>query len=242
MKRCIFIILFSLALNLSFSQSVNEYKYALVPSKFIFLNEVDQYKLNTLTKLLMGKYGFVAFLDNEVLPDDVLNNNCNKVYVDVVKSSGIFTTKLSIVLKDCKNNILFTTAEGKSREKEFKVAYNEALRDAFASFETLKYKYSPKESLPVLTNTENQKNQLVLKNESSQENEGILFAQPISNGFQLIDASPKVILKIFKTSLPTAFLATREQIQGVLIYKENQWFFEYYQNLTLISETINVKF
>ncbi|KAB1155732.1 hypothetical protein [Flavobacterium luteum] len=242
MKRCIFIILFSLALNLSFSQSVNEYKYALVPSKFIFLNEVDQYKLNTLTKLLMGKYGFVAFLDNEVLPDDVLNNNCNKVYVDVVKSSGIFTTKLSIVLKDCKNNILFTTAEGKSREKEFKVAYNEALRDAFASFETLKYKYSPKESLPVLTNTENQKNQLILKNESFQENKEMLFAQPISNGFQLIDASPKVILKIFKTSLPTTFLATREQIQGVLIYKENQWFFEYYQNATLISETINVKF
>lgn len=242
MKRNVFIILFSLALNLSFSQSVNEYKYALVPSKFSFLNEVDQYKLNTLAKLLMGKYGFVAFLDNEVLPDEVLNNNCNKVYVDVVKSSGIFTTKLSIVLKDCKNNVLFTSTEGKSREKEFKVAYNEALRDAFASFETLKYKYSPKESLPVLINAENQKNQVVLKNESLQENKEMLFAQPISNGFQLIDASPKVILKIFKTSLPTTFLAIREQIQGVLIYKDNQWVFEYYQNATLISETINVKF
>ena len=131
MKKNVFIILFSLALNLSFSQSVNEYKYALVPSKFSFLNEVDQYKLNTLTKLLMGKYGFVAFLNNEILPDEVLNNNCNKVYVDVVKSGGVFTTKLSIVLKDCKNNVLFTTAEGKSREKEFKIAYNEALRDAF---------------------------------------------------------------------------------------------------------------
>jgi hypothetical protein len=70
----------------------------------------------------------------------------------------------------------------------------------------------------------------------------MLFAQPISNGFQLIDASPKVILKIFKTSLPTTFLAIREQIQGVLIYKDNQWVFEYYQNATLISELINVKF
>ena len=242
MKKNVFIILLSLALNLSFSQSVNEYKYALVPSKFSFLNEVDQYKLNTLTKLLMGKYGFVAFLDNEILPDEVLNNNCNKVYVDVVKSGGVFTTKLSIVLKDCKNNVLFTTAEGKSREKEFKIAYNEALRDAFKSFEILKYKYSPKDSLPVITNAENQKNQVVLKNESMQENEKMLFAQPISNGFQLIDASPKVIIKIFKTSLPTTFLAIREQIQGVLIYKDNQWVFEYYQNATLISELINVKF
>ena len=242
MKKNVFIILFSLALNLSFSQSVNEYKYALVPSKFSFLNEVDQYKLNTLTKLLMGKYGFVAFLDNEILPDEVLNNNCNKVYVDVVKPGGVFTTKLSIVLKDCKNNVLFTTAEGKSREKEFKIAYNEALRDAFKSFEILKYKYSPKDSLPVITNAENQKNQVVLKNESMQENKKMLFAQPISNGFQLIDASPKVIIKIFKTSLPTTFLAIREQIQGVLIYKDNQWVFEYYQNATLISELINVKF
>lgn len=242
MKRYIFIILFSFVLNFSFSQSVNEYKYALVPAKFSFLNEVDQYKLNTLTKLLMGKHGFIAFLDNEVLPDEVLNNNCNKVYVDIVKSSGVFTTKLSIVLKDCKNNVLFTSTEGKSREKEFKVAYNEALRDAFTSFETLKYKYSPKASLPVLTNAENQKNQVVLKNESMQESKEMLFAQPISNGFQLIDASPKVILKIFKTSLPTTFLAIREQIQGVLIYKDNQWVFEYYQNATLISELINVKF
>jgi hypothetical protein len=242
MKRNVFIILFSLALNLSFSQSVNEYKYALVPSKFSFLNEVDQYKLNTLTKLLMGKYGFVAFLDNEILPDEVLNNNCNKVYVDVVKSGGVFTTKLSIVLKDCKNNVLFTTAEGKSREKEFKIAYNEALRDAFKSFEILKHKYSPKDSLPVITNAENQKNQVVLKNESMQENKKMLFAQPISNGFQLIDASPKVIIKIFKTSLPTTFLATKEQVQGVLIQKDNQWVFEYYQNATLISELINVKF
>ena len=242
MKRNVFIILFLFVLNLSFSQSVNEYKYALVPAKFSFLNEVDQYKLNTLTKLLMGKHGFIAFLDNEVLPDEVLNNNCNKVYVDIVKSSGVFTTKLSIVLKDCKNNVLFTSTEGKSREKEFKVAYNEALRDAFTSFETLKYKYSPKDSLPVLTNAENQKNQVVLKNESMQESKEMLFAQPISNGFQLIDASPKVILKIFKTSLPTTFLAIREQIQGVLIYKDNQWVFEYYQNATLISELINVKF
>jgi hypothetical protein len=242
MKKNVFIILFSLALNLSFSQSVNEYKYALVPSKFSFLNEVDQYKLNTLTKLLMGKYGFVAFLDNEILPDEVLNNNCNKVYVDVVKSGGVFTTKLSIVLKDCKNNVLFTTAEGKSREKEFKIAYNEALRDAFKSFEILKYKYSPKDSLPVITNAENQKNQVVLKNESMQENKKMLFAQPISNGFQLIDASLKVIIKIFKTSLPTTFLATKEQVQGVLIQKDNQWVFEYYQYATLISELINVKF
>lgn len=241
MKRYIFIILFFFILNLSFSQSVNEYKYALVPAKFSFFNENDLYKLNTLTKLLMGKYGFIAFLDNEVLPDEVLNNNCNKVYVDVVKSSGVFTTKLTIVLKDCKNNVLFTSTEGKSREKEYKVAYNEALRDAFASFETLKYKYAPKESFPIVIKKEIQNSQIVLNNETSIDNKEMLFAQPISNGFQLIDASPKVILKIFKTSLPTIFLATREQIQGVLIYKDNQWFFEYYQNATLIAEPINVK-
>jgi hypothetical protein len=242
MRRNIFTLLFSLVLNFSYSQSVNDYKYALVPTKFSFLSEVDQYRLNTLTKLLMGKYGFVAFLDNEVLPEEVLNNNCNKVYVDVVKSSGVFTTKLSVVLKDCKNTILFTTTEGKSREKEYKVAYNEALRDAFNSFETLKYKYSPKDSLPIGTKAEMQNDSTEFKNESLQENKEMLFAQPISNGFQLIDASPKVILKIFKTSLPTTFLATREQVQGVLINKNNQWFFEYYQNAILVSEVINVKF
>lgn len=65
---------------------------------------------------------------------------------------------------------------------------------------------------------------------------GVLYAQPIVNGFQLVNSAPKVVMKVFKTSSSTCLIAMRESIQGVLISKDNQWFFEYYQNDTLISE------
>ena len=62
MKKIAF--LFLLITSLSFSQNLNDYKYALVPSKFSFLRETNQYNLNVMTKLFMEKYGFVTFMDN----------------------------------------------------------------------------------------------------------------------------------------------------------------------------------
>ena len=233
MKKYI-ILLVVLASSLSFSQTVNDYKYAIVPSKFTFLKEKDQYRLNTLTKLLMEKYGFVTFFDTDILPVEVAENNCNKVFVEVQSNGNMFMTKMSIVLKDCKNTILFTSAEGKSREKEYQTSYNQALREAFNSFETLAIKDKNDEKLKpeVVVYTSEIKR---IKNSS-------LFAQPIENGFQLIDSTPKVIMKIYKTSIPICFIANKNNIQGVLISKENQWFFEYLNNSNLVSEKVEVKF
>ncbi|MNE80595.1 hypothetical protein D3C80_1771820 [compost metagenome] len=70
----------------------------------------------------------------------------------------------------------------------------------------------------------------------------LLYAQPTVTGFQLVDSTPKVVLKVFKTSSPVCYIAAKESIQGVLISKDNQWYFEYYQNDKLISEKVSVKF
>jgi hypothetical protein len=40
---------------------------------------------------------------------------------------------------------------------------------------------------------------------------GVLYAQPIVN-FQLVN-TPKVVMKVFKTSSPTCLIAMRESIQ-----------------------------
>lgn len=240
MKKLI-LIAFLFSIHFSNAQALNQYKYALVPSKFSFLSEKDQYRLNTYTKLFMEKYGFTAYLDTDVLPDDVLTDNCNKVYVDVIKSSTLFVTKLSVVLKDCRNNVLFTSSEGKSKEKEYKVAYMEALRDAFKSFETLNYKYSLVEITSVPAKLETPVPTIKLT-ESTEGNERVLYAQPISNGYQLVDATPKVMLKIYKTSVANVFIALQGTTQGILILKDNKWFFEYYDDEKLISESVNVKF
>jgi hypothetical protein len=87
-----------------------------------------------------------------------------------------------------------------------------------------------------------------VKNESNEpkttENKsaGLLYAQPTSFGYQLIDSEPKVVMKVYKTSNPASYMATKGSVQGVLVSKDNLWFFEYYQNDKLISEKIDVKF
>lgn len=217
----------------SYSQSVNDYKYAVVLSKFEFLKTNDEYNLNTLTKLLMGKYGFKAYLDTDILADDI--TNCNKINVDVISNGNLFITKLKVVLTDCKKNILFTSAEGRSKSKEYKVAYNEALRSAFESFNILHYRYNPagKISKEFL-----ESNELVLTNNHLIP----LFAQSIPNGFQLVDSLSKVIMKIFATSNTNYFIAEKENVHGVLFAYNSQWFFEYYQNGKLISDKVDVKF
>jgi hypothetical protein len=69
-----------------------------------------------------------------------------------------------------------------------------------------------------------------------------LYAQPIANGYQLVDSTPKVVMKVYKTSNESNFIAEKDGTNGVLVLKGEQWFFEYYKNGTLYSEKIEVKF
>ena len=242
MKKVLFLLLF-LATSLGFSQSVNDYKYAIVPSKFEFLKNKDQYRLNTLTKLLTEKYGFVTYFDTDILPVEVAETNCNKVFVEVQSTGNLFSTKITVILKDCKNAVLFTTSIGKSKEKEYQVAYNQALREAFSSFDKLGYKYNESSNINENNNSNISVKSSNFVNESDDKSNVVaLFAQPIENGFQIIDTFPKVILKIYMTSSPSCFIAYKDTIQGVLVNKDNKWFFEYYSNSKVISEKMEIKF
>lgn len=243
MKNC-FVLGFLFLFSLSFGQKLNSYKYALVPSKFSFLNEADQYQLNSLAKFLMEKQGFITYLESDTLPEDFVMNNCNKVFVDVESKGGMFGTKLIVILKDCKSNVLFTSDEGKSKEKDFKKAYHEALRAAFNSFYKLHYVYTPTKNNGVTENKEAVAIGAVAvvpetNSKSTTEN---LYAQTTSNGYQLVDSTPKVIMKIYTTSIKDIYIAKVGDKQGIFILKDNLWYFEYYQNEKIISEKINVKF
>lgn len=238
-----YIVIFLFCVNLAVGQStINQYKYVIVPAQFNFLKEKDQYRLNTLTKLLLEKYGFTSFFDAQELPADIINSNCDKLYADVISSGNFVRTKLQLVLKDCHKNIVYQTEIGTSKEKEYRVAYTQALRAAFQSFDTLHYQYVPLPQNSKIQITEKPANSAVILNENFDENGATLYAQPIANGFQLVDATPKVVMKIFKTSSPNTFTALKGNSQGVLLLKDNQWFFEYYYEEKLISEKIDVKF
>ena len=123
--------------------SINNYKYVIVPNKYDFLNKKDQYQVNSLTKFLFNKHGFEAVMEGSDYPKDLMVNRCLALNADVIKGSGMFKTKLNIELKDCNDKIVYTSEVGESREKEYKTAYNLALRNAFKSIVALNYKYEP---------------------------------------------------------------------------------------------------
>ncbi len=122
----------------AFSQTnLNNYKYVIVPSKYDFLKDKDQYQLNSLTAFLFNKYGFQALMEGSVYPEDLLNNRCLALKSDLIKDSSMFKTKLAVELKNCNDQVVFTSQFGESREKEYDKAYTEALRNAFESIEVV---------------------------------------------------------------------------------------------------------
>ena len=146
------VLLLFLVSYVSFSQEINIYQYVIVPKKFDTFKTEDKYGMNTSVKLLLQKYGFKAYFSDESFADDTMNR-CDFLTADLINESGIMVTKIRVALKDCKGNIVYQTELGTSREKQYSIAYSQALREAAKSFETLNYKYEGK-SLPFQPTTE----------------------------------------------------------------------------------------
>jgi hypothetical protein len=263
MKNKVFLLLL-LIVSYGFSQSVNDYKAVIIPMKYDFLKTENQYRLQTITKMNLQKAGFQAFYATETIPAEI-TDRCSLLYIDVKKENAFLVTKLFIIVKDCYGTEVYKSSIGKSREKEYEVSYTEALNLAFDSFYSLNYKYngntnfsakagvnvlsvpviaspaivSPPSADPAAVELSSTVNEAKTTDVKSS---GLLYAQPTSYGYQLIDSEPKVIMKIYKTSNPVSFMAKKGEVQGVLVAKNNQWFFEFYQGDQLISEKIEVKF
>ena len=122
-------------------KNINSYKYILVPKQYEFQKSADQYQLNSLTKFLFERAGFTVLFTDESFPVDLSNNRCLALIASVNSASSLLSTKLVIDLSDCYNQVVFSTKEGRSKEKEYKTAYHEALREAFVDLENLKYAY-----------------------------------------------------------------------------------------------------
>jgi hypothetical protein len=244
MKKVLLLLILAVSIS-AFSQSINDYQYVIVPMKFDFLKENDKYRLNTLTKLLLQKYGFKSYLSTEEMPAEVADKRCSVLYASLEKDNNFFATKVKVVLKDCKEKIIYETEFGSSREKDYAVAYNQALRAAFQSFDKLKYAYNGKMDTVVSPSVPDAPIVPVPETPSpnSENNPEIFFfAQPITNGFQIVNSEPRVIMRLFNTSQKNVFIGIKGDTHGVAILKNNQWFFEYYESGKLVSELLKLKF
>lgn len=129
------VFLFISIVSVGVSQkTLSDYTYVVVPEEYSFLGEKDEYQLNSLTKFLFNKYGFNAYFNNEVAEEA---KRCNGLWAKVIGSPGFVYTRITIVLKDCYGSEVYRSEEGKSKEKNYKKAYYEAMRRAFESIEVL---------------------------------------------------------------------------------------------------------
>jgi len=297
--------------------SLNEYKYIVVPKRFDGFKKENMHQTSTLTAHLFAKKGFSTVYDDN-LPLDLAADRCLGLYVNLVNNSSMFTTKTSLVLKDCSNQEVFLTQEGKSKKKDYKASYNEAITNAFNSIAVLKYVYEPKtapkeeemvtisfdndvkklEDQPELKNNQDTMIEQVatedvqsykdnnpvqmdkkqtdlaheremIKQTATKEEQsfksmepvqtdipvpssqsvsaasgpmGILYAQELPNGYQLVDSTPKIQLKIFKSSMPNVYIAKSDSKDGVVYTSDGKWFFEYQEGDQIVKEELNIKF
>jgi hypothetical protein len=259
MKNKLSSLLFFLAL-FAYSQStkINNYQYIIVADKFDYLKTSDQYQTSSLTKFLLKKKGFNVFLSTENLPSELLQNRCLALTASVADDSGIFTVKNKIELKDCFGTLLYSSKFGKSKEKEYKKAYQEAIRNAYASMTDLEYNFTP-------IHTETIKNELLetgvtipVKKDDSvkiipQVTKGTPFTQSKSTdivetvyaqekpyGFQLVNTTPAIVFQILKTNLDAVFILKDKN--GIFYKKGKNWIAEYYIKNQIVQKEYQVKF
>ena len=360
MRTAILITIFMTGLVGMSQEQLNEYKYVIVPKQFEDFKRENQHQTSTLMKYLLTEKGFNAVYEDD-LPKELVNNRCLGLIAKLDDGSSMFTTKASVVLEDCNKQEVFKTSEGKSKEKDYKDSYAEAMRKAFASFDALNYSYSGKAGEATETLTVNMQNDVKNMNEDkkakndpdrspmveqqatrenqlyrdrrpvesnlgkadtqksmveqkatredqqyrdrspvesdlekgntslsnskgepasskSQEDaasymsqgdttsssskrdaaspmskgdatsaisdigEKVLYAQELANGYQLVDSTPKIRMKLKKSSLPDFYLADAAGTPGVVFQKDGTWFFEYYSGEELMTKELEIKF
>lgn len=262
-KKTILLLIF-LVSNTLLSQQTNldAYKYIIVADKFDFLKKPDQYQTSSLTKFLLEQKGFEVFLSNENLPEKFSKNRCLALYASVKDESGFLTIKNYIEIKDCDNKIIYTSRVGKSKIKNYKRAYHEAIRSAYETMKDFEFSFNPSSILEkkpvhkeeiiakniqdeVVTNTDTVPKVILnseIKNTQSTNNKSLqtLYAQTIENGFQLVNTKPEVIFILLKTNIKDTYLIKDKN--GSFYKKDTIWIAEYYLDNKLVKEEYQVKF
>ena len=238
MKKLLFVLLFT---SFCFAQNVNNFKAVIIPLKFDFIRSNNQYRLCTISKAHLTTAGFTAYYSNEILPKEY-SDRCDLLYYDIVKENAFLATKMYIELKDCTGKLIYKSETGYSKEKDTELAYSDAIKKAFVSVSNLHYKYDNSPVVEMRSEVAPTVVSSVPTTVVEKSTSDLLYAQATATGYQLVDASPKVMYKLYKTSRSDLFIATKGISVGVLIQKDNQWFFEYYESNTLVSEKVAVKF
>lgn len=137
----VFVFFFSLTISTFSQESLDSYKYVIIPVQYDFQKDENQYEINELIKFLFEKEGFNVVMSSDQYPDDLRANRCLAITANINKKSTFIMTKLSFDLVDCFNKTVFSTKEGRSKEKDYKKGYHETIRIAFEDIVAQNYSY-----------------------------------------------------------------------------------------------------
>lgn len=297
MKNILLIVLVLVYTSGFGQENLNNYKYIIIPKKFENFKIPNQYQTSTLLKYAFTEKGFLAIYD-DVLPEDLFKNRCLGLIAQLRDESSLFGTKVSVGLKDCAGQEVFSSMESKNRIKSYNEAYKSAILESMTSFDDIDYSYTPviEDSQPITVSFKNdvktlkgditeptevpaipiQTPEMQPKNNSvgvtqtatetvqtyrdvspvdsmvkkapkeipSSENKDadILYAQPIANGYQLVDGTPKVVMKLMKSSTENVYIANGQGKSGMVFQSEDTWVFEYYLDDQLVRDELRIKF
>jgi hypothetical protein len=180
-----------------------------------------------MLKAILTSNNYQVYFDDAVLPMEIAQNRCNALTGVLVDNSNMFSTKLKFQIKDCQNNLLFETAEVKSKEKDMQLGFMEAIK--LLSPELKKYKpavIQKKEDVNLETTVE-------LKIKSNVKYQLI---ETSSNLFLASD-DLKQVINLYATSNPSVFIAKKDAVNGVFtLINKGKGIFEYYLNEKLVVE------
>lgn len=71
---------------------------------------------------------------------------------------------------------------------------------------------------------------------------GVLYAQELTNGYQLVDSTPQIQLKMYKSAMPNVYVAKSNDKDGVVYTSDGKWYFEFYSGSSMVREELNIKF
>lgn len=197
----------------------------LVSSKYDFQKEKNEFNINAMLKAILTSNNYQVYFEDEVLPMEIAQNRCNALKADLIDNSNMLLTKIKLQIKDCQNNLLFETAEVRSKEKSMQSGYMETIK--LLSPELKKYKPA------IVQKKEAVETQEVVDSPKVFEYKTYLNCSVDkslgeTHDFEIIGTEQNVLLFLRKTKNPTVFIAYKEGATGIFTKTENKGIFEYY--------------
>ena len=230
--------------------NLDQYKYVSVPNRFDFMKSSDQFQISSLAKFLLTKNKFTVLENLEKYPADLAANQCLLLNLNVAQIKGFLKTKLEVQFLNCKNQMVFKSDIGMSREKDFKTAYHQSLRAAFSSVSEANYKFN--ETVDTVSTNEKTisvkpavstvavSTPMQAKDFSSSKLTSEILMTQTSYGFDIKDADGIVVYSLYQTISDGIYIIDR--LPGIVYKRGNRFVREYISNQKIIIEPLTPKF